>query len=191
MNIPIIPRWIPLVACVLLGLMLGWWLWHPRAAPIETAAPTIILKDGAQVAARVPDAPIPEAVPQAVKQLHGAKLVRAIGIDVTPKSKDGTTVCTPEHIDVGIVKMPDSTERVIVSDQSGDITKAIDIPVTPLPPIQRQLKWAAGASYDVINRRYGAFIDRDLGPFRLGVEILQPAINERSFTAVAKIGIRF
>jgi len=189
MTLPTMPRWLPYVACVIVGLLIGWWLWYPHDAPIEKYAPAIILKDGAQVAARVPDAPIPEAVPRAVKQIPGAKLVRAISIDVQPKSKDGDTTCKPEHIDIGIVKMPDQTERVIVSDQSGNVTKAIDIPVAPIK-LQRELKWSVGVDYDALNRRYGGFIERDVGPFRLGFDLIQTA-DTRGFTALARVGIRF
>jgi hypothetical protein len=208
MNQQNIPRSIPFVACVLVGLLIGWWLWHPHDAVVEGHAAAIDLPSGGHVIERVPDAPIPEAVPQAVKELgHGAKLERVISLTVKTKplndpftdSVNGTAFgsvvqprapeCAPVHIDLGLVRMPDSTHRVIATSD-GQILQSVDIPVDS-PAVQRQLKWAIGAAYDAVNKRYGGFIDRDLGPFRFGVEILQPAASERAFTAVAKIGIRF
>jgi hypothetical protein len=197
MNIPIIPRWMHLSACVLLGLLIGWALWHPVAVHVETAAPSIILPDGAHVLERVPDAPVPESIKDAVKELPGAKLERAVTLTVKPKPKATTalnaaTNCEPVHIDLGLVAMKDDTHRVIATSSDGEIVGGIDIPVQ-MPAQQRQLKWAMGALYDRINKRYGGFIDRDLGPFRLGIDVVRnnPDLGYRGYSVFGRIGIRF
>lgn len=200
MNLPIIPRWLPSLACLLLGLLIGWWLWHPKAAPVESAAPAIILKGGGQVLQRQPSAPVPQIIKQAVQQLPGAKLERAAVISVKPKLAPATaatspgtistSTCAPMDVDLGYVSMPDGTHRIIATSSDGTITGGMDIPTQPTM-LPASTKWAAGALYDAVDKRYGGFIDRDVGPFRVGLEVLQPIAGQHSFTAVARIGIRF
>lgn len=193
MNIQTFPRpsvtiMVTHAACILVGVLISWWLWHPKVTSTETAAPAIALQGGAEVIKRDPLAVTPAALTTATKQLGKGKLVRTISLDVAP-NRTTDMPCAPVHVDLGIVKMPDESQRIITSSASGTITNAVDHPVMSLP-IQRDLKWSAGVAYDVLNRKYGAFIDRDVGPFRFGVDVIRTA-DDRSFNAVARIGIRF
>ena len=72
--------------------------------------------------------------------------------------------------------------RVVASSPDGDIVGGIDIPIEKW--IKRnENKWAAGVTYDT-DKKPGAFLDRDLGPFRVGVEADAEVVRVRA-------GIRF
>ena len=80
----------------------------------------------------------------------------------------------------------DKGQRVIASSPDGEIVGGIDIPREPYIT-HKQPKWAIGATYasdksgdNVI----GGFVDRDFGPFRVGVEADQDSIRVRA-------GVRF
>lgn len=171
-----------------IGLMLGWWLWHPRAAAIEAAAPAVALpKSQTTVIERKPSEPVPERVKAAVKELgKGAKLERAVKLTVQPT---GETDCKKIDLELGIVRMPDETQRVIARSNDGEIVGGVDIPIAA-QPLPRNLKWSAGGAYDVAARRYGIYVDRDLGPFRLGADVMRRT-EETGLTAIIRIGIRF
>jgi hypothetical protein len=173
-------------AGIAVGLILGWWLWHPRQAPIETYAPAVVLsKSDSYVPERNPAAPVPPTIRAAARELNPkAKLTRAATITVQPKDES----CKPVDVELGVVTMPDKTQRIIARSDDGEITGGVDIPITP-EEIRRELKWAAGASYSPIDRTYGAFIDRDIGPFRLSIEGRQS--KEYGATALVRIGVRF
>lgn len=183
-------RWYALTGAVnvLLGLWLGWYFWHSKPLPIEAAAPAIVLpKSNALVVERKPSEPVPEQVKAAVKELgKGAKLERAVKLTVQPK---GETDCKKVDLELGIVRMPDETQRVIARSDDGEIVGGVDIPIAA-QPLPRNLKWSAGGAYDVAERRYGIYIDRDFGPFRIGADIMRRT-EETGLTAIVRVGIRF
>lgn len=96
--------------------------------------------------------------------------------------------CPPVTVDLSLVRMPDKTRRVVASSPNGQILSGIDIPIESAK-IPRSLPWAIGGTYSYDGaHRFGGFIDRDLGPFHLGVEAFQ---SQTGWTAQAKAGIRF
>ncbi len=186
------------VGSLLLGLLAGWFLWHPVSKP-ETSAPEQPLNSGGIIVRREPEAPIPKPVKRAAKEA-GGKLERSVSVTVQPEmgtvqphvgSADANQgepcTCNPVTVGLGLVRMPDRTRRVVATAQGGEILSAIDIPIDPAP-YAKSLKWAAGATYDPLHREFGAFVDRDLGPFRLGLELQQ---RDGGLAAVVRAGVRF
>lgn len=173
------------------GLCVGWFLWRSEPPVVEEHAPEIRLDSGALVLEREPDARVPMLVVDAVKELgKGAKLERAVSVTVQPKKNDTDEIaCPPVTIDLGIVKMPDDTRRVIATSADGEIIGGLDIPIAPVHRV-KDLKWAAGAVYDPQYKDYGAFIDRDVGPFRVGVELVKSRVDG-DLTGLVRVGIRF
>lgn len=198
---------ISIVVGILIGLAVGWRVWHPepRQAVIESAAPAAMLRNGVQEIARQPAAPIPEAITAAAKEINPkAKVSRAISFDVKPlpigpKPTDAVPTannnavitpleCAPVHIDAGIVDLPDGSHRVVIKS-NGELSNAIDIPGF-LPPVVGDLKWAAGALYDVSGHSYGVFVDRDIRRLRIGVDMMKLS-PDNTFKVIARIGGRF
>lgn len=175
-----------LVAGLTGGMLVGWKLWHPRPAPVETHAAAVQLpKSGATAIERQPSATPPPKIVAAAKELNrNAKLTRAATITVQPKQAG----CDPVDIELGLAKLPDDTSRMMVRSDNATITGGMDIP-TATEQVVRELKWAAGASYDVRERSYGVFIDRDFGPLRVSAEIRQS--SEQGATAIVRAGLRF
>lgn len=196
--------------CLIIGITIGWAIWHPRPQiTIEKPAPAKVLPSGHTAIQRAPEAlPSVQAVADAFSLDHRAKVVRELHFDVAPISvpaaaptvaHEGTQKqhpvsmsCQPVHVDLSLVKLPDGSERVVASAKGGDILNAIDMPVVSLTQ-SAQPKWAAGALYDVAHRRYGGFLDRDLGPFRVGVEVMESRNypTDYGYTAAVKVGLRF
>jgi len=187
----------------LAGFLLAYWI-HKPVSIRETPAPAIALPSGGLVLERAPQAPVPEPVKVAAKEAKG-KLERSVSVTVRPTVKESLTVepslketapalntcaCEDVTVDLGLLRMPDQTRRVVATARGGEILSAIDIPLEPLS-MKRELRWAAGASVsfdETGRRRYGAFLDRDLGPFRLGVELGQ---RDGGLGATVRAGIRF
>lgn len=190
MTLPKIPcNYLALSALVLgvvAGLSSGWWLWRPKPAPVETAAAAIQLpKSGAMVIERNPAAAVPPKIVAATKELNRkAKLTRAATITVQPTQPD----CDPVEIELGLVKLPDNTSRIVTTSDNATVTGGVDIPVAT-EQVVKEMKWAAGASFDVRERSYGVFVDRDFGFLRVSAEIRQS--KEQGATAIVRAGVRF
>lgn len=170
---------------VLIGLGVGWWLWSPAPATVETyapaiaQAPTTTSPHGSVVAERKPDA---NAKPK--HQLPpGATAERVMQATIaSPLTGCPSIVC-----DATLIQMDDGSRRVIFSSPDGRVQNAVDIPPVNIEPV-RATPWAAGASYGT-DATYGGWVDHDLGPLRLGVEIQQT--DQGTVTARARVGLRF
>lgn len=84
--------------------------------------------------------------------------------------------------------MPDQTLRLIARAEGASVSGGIDIPIAGAR--SSQFRWAAGALYDPIDKRYGAFVDRDLGRLRLGIDLMQDS-RQDGLAAVVRVGVRF
>lgn len=174
------------VALVIYTLLVGWYLYGPKAPVPETYAPETRQADGSLALERKPSA--------TAKPKHqvptGFKVERVIEVTVQPMepAKAGEP-CPPVQVDLSLVKMPDDSRRVIASSPNGEVISGVDIPVEPVRS-QRIPVWAAGVTANPIDKVYGVFLDRDLGPFRLGAELNQ-VDTDAGMEFRVKAGIRF
>jgi len=183
---------------LLAGLSLGWYIFRPSPPKPEVYAPPVAQKDGSKVLERKPQA---DAKP-AHEVPKGAKVERIVKIEVkstpvnTPSARQigsGSTEstaaidCPPVTVDLTLVRLPDESRRVIASSPNGQVVGGVDIPVESARAY-KELKWAAGVTANPIDRTFGAFIDRDLGPFRFGAEVNQ---IKDGFDTRIKAGMRF
>jgi hypothetical protein len=192
-----------------LGLVIGWALWFSSSVK-ESAALAIVQPDSSVILLRsgeAPDSAPPHIIPK------GAKEVRRIQVVVQPSRgivvrRDSSKVaglirsdsnpptamavdscdCPPVQVDLSLVRMPDKTGRVIASSPSGKILSGIDFPLESLGELPASRPWAAGISFDS-DLRLGAFIERDLGPFRIGLDA--SANTKSGVNSKAWAGIRF
>ncbi len=170
-----------------LGLLTGWWLYKDEVIA-ETPRPAVVQTDGSVVLERTP-----EAKPQAQAPKLPGKLSRTVTVTVKPKPQpepakpnpDGfcpvAKECPALTVRLDLVK-DDDGQRVIASSPDGDIIGGMDVPVEKWIKRNENL-WAAGLTYSH-DRRLGAFIDRNLGPFRAGIEADAESVRLR-------VGIRF
>jgi len=185
-------------ALVGLGLVLGWYFFRPAPPKQEFYAPPAVQDDGSKVLEKKPQASAkpPHKVPE------GAKVERIVKIVVRSKPEKAPAAtqegrgeaetplkadCPPVKVDLSLVRLPDESRRVIASSPNGEIVGGVDIPVESAR-VYKELKWAAGVSYNPLDRGFGAFLDRDLGPFRLGAEVNQ---IKDGFDTRVKAGMRF
>jgi hypothetical protein len=189
------------------GMGTGWSLWKPKPAKPETYAAPIVQGDGSLVLERKPqaDAKPAQQVPK------GGKVERVIQVTVAPTpsgpepalpSHSGSGAlpeparppCPPVRVDLTLVRMPDDSRRVVASSPDGRVVGGVDIPLSPSAP-PRPLVWAAGGLYRPQDKAVGAWIDRDLGFVRLGVEVIRaPAPTNGvgpQWSGMVKAGIRF
>ena len=199
------------------GMGAGWMLWSPeKKQKVDPPAQAQRQEDGSLVLERKPD---PAAKP-AQKVPKGARVERVVQVVVQPSAQpveplrpsgsdasvgDNLTptepVSTayklpPVRVDLSLIRMPDKTLRVLVSSPDGTVLDGVDIPVEAGPPLPRRLLWAAGASYDPGNRTYGGWVERDLGPLRVGADVLQvreplAAGGRVGWAGLIRAGIRF
>lgn len=165
-----------------LGLVGGWWIRGSGSERIVEVPAAAIQLSSATVLERQQQR-VPAAILTAAKEVKGAKLVRAAEISLQPKQPN----CEPLKLELGTVRMSDGTQRLIARSDQATITGGVDIPIGA--STERAPLWAAGALYDPVRARYGAFVDRDLGRLRLGVDVMQD--DREGLTAVARVGIRF
>lgn len=185
-----------LLVGTVLGLWAGFVLYRPGPVAVEVPAAAVMQNDKSVVLERAPDATAKPAhqVPA------GAKVERIVRVKVRgkpaalPAPASAETVesadaadCPPVDVDLSLVKMPDETRRVVVSAGEGEVLGGVDIPVSTAVPKPPPLMWAAGISYSS-DRRGGVWVDRDVGPFRSGLEIVQ---GDSGVTGILRIGIRF
>jgi len=180
-----------------LGCGLGWKLWGKKL-PMELPkpAPEVRQQDNSLVLQTTPDA---TAQP---KQMipKGAKVERIIQVTVQPTplatgviqeppqqsstsqnlpaipatSEPLKNPCPPVTVDLTLVKLADSSHRVIVSSPNGTVLdNSIDIPTEPFPEPPKPFNWAAGISYDVANHTGGVWLERKAWRLVFGVEAYQ------------------
>lgn len=182
---------IAFIAGAALASLVNWKLWH-KAPIIETYATGERQADGSALLERKPDA--------AAKPVHkipkGAKVERVVKLEVKPKAEPASPEspeapepdCPPVRVDLSLVRLPDETRRVIASSVNGEIVAGVDIPVEAARQV-KEPKWAAGLTMSPVGRGYGAFVDRDFGPFRVGAELNQSEAYGLDFRL--KAGLRF
>ena len=171
------------------GLAAGYRLYHSESIS-EGYAPQVRQSDGSVVLERAPDAKTDVPAPK----LPG-KVERTVVVKVKPKpakkpepvkpGPDGfcpvAKECPALTVRLDLIQQEEG-RRVVASSPDGDIVGGIDIPLEKW--IKRnENRWAAGVTYDT-DRKPGAFLDRDLGPFRVGVEADADVVR-------ARVGIRF
>ena len=186
-HFPLTERALHVVAGVVLGLLAAWYLWSPdqpppdTPAPAQEIAPTKAAPHGALVLERAPNKNVK---PAPLPPKHKAERVAKATVQ-----SDKRPDCPPLTIDMTLARAPDGSQRVIASSPDGAVIGGMDVPVGPPAGVVRNLPWAAGASYAPEHRGYGGWIDRDMGPFRLGVELNQDREDRLEFRA--KLGVRF
>jgi hypothetical protein len=188
----VIDRLLLSLATLAAGFGLAWWLFAAPTPKPEPAAAAVTQADGSLVIERAAQAPKTKPVHATPK---GAKVERVVQVKVQPRAADpaapAASVPKPVTVDLSLVRLPDQTRRVIASSPDGDIVGGLDIPVEPVPYVAPR-PWAAGLSYGPLDRSVGVWVDRDIGPLRAGVEVVQRREPGRSsIEARVRIGIRF
>lgn len=200
---------------IIVTIVLCWQMWKPEQPVPETYKPPVTLSDGSQQLERKPD---PDAKPAAAIP-KGSKLIRKVTVTVQAKNPiqtvSGTVTvetvqetksmkamspapvavaenpCPPVTVDLSVVENEDETTSVIASSPDGTILGGVDVPVKNAAPIAEQPKWAAGIVGDPVRQLGGVFLDRDLGPFRLGAQVNQRDEGHIPDQFWLKVGIRF
>jgi hypothetical protein len=163
-------RWLlVLVLCagVLAGGFIGWHL-HPASAAMAEdlrPVPAQRQRDGSVIAARAAPPVAPPAPPHRLPR--GSREERRIAVTVRPARED----CPPVSLDLSLLQL-DGGRRVVASSPDGTVIQALDLPLEPAfvaPP----RTWAAGASVDLRREQPGLWLERDLGRFRAGLDLVR------------------
>lgn len=178
-----------------LGLGLGYWLGYSRYSPKpiqETNAPEIRQPDGSLVLERnISETRIPKKPP--VMPFTGSEWIRHSEVVIKPTASliGSNAEIKPIVVSFDLIRLSDKTYRVIASAEGGEVMGGIDVPIetTAYPD---QPKWAAGGI--LLNNGYGAFIQRSLGAFLVGLDVAQvthKSLNTKELSYSVRIGIRF
>lgn len=154
--------------------------WHMPSQKVETPAAEVRQGDGSLVIERKPDAKArpTHAIPR------GGEAERVVRVDVQPARAD----CPICIVDLTLVRMPDDTRRVVASSPTGTILGGLDVPLAPLK-IEADRPWAAGISRGTGGESWGAWLDRDVGPLRIGGEANKTGDN--AYEMRFRLGGRF
>ena len=186
------------VVLILIGLAIGWKFFAPDLPKPEIYAPLSVQDDGSKVLERKHqhDAKPAHKIPDGAKVERIVKIeVRSLPEKAPSASQEGSGLtdapskadCPPVKVDLSLVRLPDESRRVIASSSNGEIVGGVDIPVESAR-VYKELKWAAGVTVNPLDSTLGGFLDRDLGPFRLGAEVNQ---IKDGIDARLKAGMRF
>lgn len=150
--------------------------WQHRSLITEAPAPASRQSDGSLVLERKADSKAKTAavIPK------GAELERIVHGVIKPTAPE----CPLCKFDLALVRMPDHSRRVILRSDTGTVIDGLDVPTIPIE-IPTEKLWAAGVSY---GESWGAWVDRDIGPIRVGAEANN--IGDK-FEARLKLGLRF
>lgn len=205
------------ILTVVLSLSLAWYLWRPEPPVQEKPFPETIQADGSKVVEKVPNAkekptaiiPKGSVVERVVKFTVKAKTpvsevsgrievserfaAKAMQVSETkaPLNVVDACFCPPIDVEMVLVRNEDQTRSVVLKSDNGIILNAIDIPVEAAKRIEAQPVWAAGAVADPFKQTFGAFIDRDLGFMRVGLQLNQRNQGDIPNQIWLKAGIRF
>lgn len=169
------------------GLLLGWTLWHPRPPAPEPPAVAVRNTDSSLTLARAPDA---TAKPTHVTPRGTLERIEHITVrpnpvvdtvfvpapaasptDTVPAPKPTVRVDTVQgpdlDVELSLVRLGDGSRRVTASVRGGKVLGGVDIPVEAAKPPAGPLRWRAGVTYAPGPATYGAFVERDVGPFAL------------------------
>jgi hypothetical protein len=178
-----------------LGLGLGYWLGYTRFSPkpiIETNAPEIRQSDGSLVLERnISETKIPKKPP--IMPFRKSEWLRHTEVTIKPNASliASNGEIKPIVVKLDLIRLSDKTYRVIANAEGGEVIGGIDVPIEtthyPDPP-----KWAAGGI--ILNNGYGAFIQRSVGAFLIGLDVTQTthkAVNSKDLGYSLRIGVRF
>jgi hypothetical protein len=178
-----------------LGLGIGYWLGYARYSPkqvIETNAPEIRQSDGSLVLERnISETKIPKKPP--IMPFTGSEWLRHTEVTIKPNASllASNGEIKPIVVKLDLIRLSDKTYRVIANAEGGEVIGGIDVPIEtthyPDPP-----KWAAGGI--ILNNGYGAFIQRSVGAFLIGLDVTQTthkAVNSKDLGYSLRIGVRF
>lgn len=196
LNIKLIVAGIILVIGLALGFYGGYKLYAPTAAVnIERPTVEVVQADGSKILAKAPADHVkaPMEIPK------GGKVERVVTFSVKQKAsveaqKGPTSAsvskdeqCPPIDVSIALVSNPDQSRSVIVKSDNGEIVGGLDIPNLDVSIPKPEKKWAAGISYNS-DKQGGVWVDRDLGPFRVGAEVEQ---GSQGIVGTVKLGIKF
>lgn len=215
MYLQILRKYWPILISVIVTLALSWQLWKPELPVPEVSKPEVKQDDGSIIVEKKPDAaakttvkiPKKSTVERIIKFTVQAKTpVSTITgkVEVTERatqevmskasmqdtSPEATLICPPVDVEMVLVRNEDETRSVIIKSD-GTIINALDIPVEAAKRIESQPVWAVGAVIDPFKQTFGAFVDRDLGFARLGLQLNQRSQGDIPNEVWVKAGIRF
>lgn len=178
------------VLLVVASLSGAWYLWKPKKVPDNKPASAVAQSDGSVVIEKRPD---PKHKPEH-KIPSGGKVERDVTVTVKPTAPPVAGKCPDVKVNLSLVRLEDKTKRVVASSPSGAVVGGLDIPVEDAEPLPEPKLWAVGGVAST-RGNYGAFVDRDFGWIRTGVQV--NSVKDEHTQAVSgleawgKIGIRF
>ena len=190
---------IALVIGLIGGYAIGWGVYHQdntTRPSTEHSADSSRQRDGSLIIEKVVDTFVTPAqiIP---KNVYVERIIKVTVTDTMwrdPVNVNGELKCPPctTQVDLSIVKDKKKNERrVIASSPDGTVVAGIDVPIEESAPVKKH-PWTIGVSgsYDVINntKRVGAYIDRTVGPFRIGGEL--GGWKEQAYLG-ARVGVNF
>lgn len=167
-----------LIVGIGLGLGFGYKIYKPKTR-IETYQPEIRQADKSLILERKPGFEISKPIIP-----PGSELTRQAEIIVKPKD------CPEIRVNLALVRLPDSSFRVIANSPDGTIIGGVDVPISTQDP-GVDPKWAVGGIYKP--NGYGLFIERTLGALVIGIDLTRnkEILDRYTMDYALRLGVRF
>lgn len=175
----------------------GFWAgyeWRDSLTRTESVTPAAErrIDDGAVVLERSPRGTAAERELPPVPIPDGATAERRVRVIIQPIPVPVECPQPPKCIvDLALIREGDG-RRVVATSPTGAILGGLDVPLIPLE-LPAQARWAAGVSYNPFEGAAGAWLERDVGPAVLGLDVYQRRIDGREpdLAARIRVGWRF
>lgn len=187
------------LAALGLGLTGGWYFYRPGPPHVEPPSIAARQSDGSLVLERTTDR---DALPAKRPVIPaGTKPVRVTTVEIAPtqpETAQGATQpkCPDVRVDLTTVEDKDGNKRVIAASPDGTVIGGIDVPLVEVPGAAAPKLWTGGGYYSPLNRGFGGFLNRDIGPFVVGAsagvyQIHAGTVARNDVDLRLQFGIRF
>lgn len=185
------------------GLTTGWTIYRPKTTNvIQPEAKSERQKDGSLTVAIVKkenlDVVKMDPPKDTTRELRRGQIV--LKPETNSLSQEGresplpAIPQTPISLMYTLTEQKDGQTRMTFKADGAEVVSGSEFVIPANNKLYPDLKWSAGFSYDISKRSYGAWVNRNTGPFVVGVQLdglYSARGQDQEYGLSVKLGVRF